>query len=150
MNVLIDTNLLIYLVEGSTHQLYAKSKAAISSLRRLHCYPTLVPQNIYEFWVVATRPIANNGLGMTPDETSEELSKLAPLFTLLLDERGIYPRWRSLVVTHAVKGKQAHDARLVAAMLRHGIKRILTFNDADFQRFEEIEALTPASVLAAE
>jgi len=40
-----------------------------------------------------------------------------------------------------------HDARLVAAMNVHGVRRILTFNTDDFKRYQ-IEALHPSSVLA--
>jgi len=40
-----------------------------------------------------------------------------------------------------------HDARLVAMMNVHGVRRILTFNTSDFARFE-IEALHPSAVLA--
>lgn len=39
-----------------------------------------------------------------------------------------------------------HDARLVASMHIHGVKRILTFNDKDFVRYAEIEALHPHTV----
>jgi predicted nucleic acid-binding protein len=42
-----------------------------------------------------------------------------------------------------VQGKQAHDARLVAAMKRHSINQILTFNTADFARYAEITAISP-------
>ncbi len=45
---------------------------------------------------------------------------------------------------YRVSGKNAHDARLVAVMKPHGITRILTFNAADFARFEGIEAIHPA------
>jgi predicted nucleic acid-binding protein len=41
---------------------------------------------------------------------------------------------------------QVHDARLVAAMRVHGVKRILTFNDKDFARYTDIEAEHPRSV----
>jgi hypothetical protein len=36
--------------------------------------------------------------------------------------------WRRILIDHAVSGTQVHDARLVAAMTVHGVKRILTFN----------------------
>ena len=38
-------------------------------------------------------------------------------------------------LTNGARGKQVHDANLVATMLAHGIRRLLTFNLADFQRF---------------
>jgi len=40
-----------------------------------------------------------------------------------------------------------HDARIVAAMVVHGITQLLTFNAADFNRFSDIVVLTPAGVL---
>ena len=60
----------------------------------------------------------------------------------------MYLEWRRLVVTHSVAGVQVHDARLVAAMLVHGIPRLLTLNDRDFSRFTEISAIHPLAVVS--
>ena len=35
-----------------------------------------------------------------------------------------------------VGGQQIHDANIVATMLAHGERRLLTFNISDFRRFE--------------
>jgi predicted nucleic acid-binding protein len=51
-----------------------------------------------------------------------------------------------MVVQHRVSGKSVHDARLVAAMIVHGIGEILTFNMQDFTRYTEISVLDPANV----
>lgn len=109
----------------------------------------IVPQNLYEFWVVATRPVANNGLGRSAAETAADIAYLRRLFTLLDDVPAIYPAWERLVTAHAVLGKTAHDARLVAAMLTHGVTHMLTFNGADFRRFAAVTVLTPAGVFTA-
>ena len=46
--------------------------------------------------------------------------------------------------TVAFGGKQVHDANIVATMLAHGERRLLTFNGADFRRFEPmIEVVAP-------
>lgn len=104
----------------------------------------IVPQIHYEFWVAATRPVAQNGLGMTTAEAVSELQKLGPpLFRLFRDERAIYDPWRELVGRYNVQGKQAHDARLVAAMRRHRLTHLLTFNLADFQRYAGILLVDP-------
>jgi predicted nucleic acid-binding protein len=50
-------------------------------------------------------------------------------------------------VRHRVSGAQVHDARLAAAMLVHGIDRILTFNGADFTRFQDIVAIHPSGAV---
>jgi len=42
-----------------------------------------------------------------------------------------------------VTGKRAHDARLVAAMLRHRISQLLTINATDFTRYTGIAVVEP-------
>jgi hypothetical protein len=42
-----------------------------------------------------------------------------------------------------ISGKNAHDARLVAAMIVHGVSSILTFNAKDFTRYAEIVVVDP-------
>jgi hypothetical protein len=107
----------------------------------------LVPQIHYEFWVAATRPIAVHGLSMTSSEAELELRKLGPpLFRFLRDERAIYDPWRELVRSRSIQGKHAHDARLVAAMERHGLTHLLTFNIHDFRGFPGIQLLDPHRV----
>lgn len=109
----------------------------------------VVPQIHYEFWVVVTRPLSANGLGMTPDEAAAELQSLAmPLFRLLRDERAIYNIWKELVVKYQMQGKRAHDAHLVAAMQRHGVEHILTFIVADFCSFSGINVVDPMAIVA--
>jgi hypothetical protein len=88
----------------------------------------IVPQNLYELWVVATRPVAQNGLGLSIPEATSELMRLKSMFPLLPDTPAIYPVWENLVIQYRVSGKPAHDARLVAAMQVHGLIAILTFD----------------------
>lgn len=110
--------------------------------------PCLVPQVLYELWVVATRPVAANGFGLTPSQAGTELSRLQALFPLLLDTPPIFAEWQRLVLAHQVAGKDAHDARLVAAMAVHGLTHLLMFNGADFSRYPQITVLDPAAVQA--
>ncbi len=103
-------------------------------------------QNIAEFWNVSTRPADRNGFGQRPIETVPLLQELELLFPLLPDSPDVYPEWRRLVVKYDVSGAKVHDARLVATMVFHGVRRILTFNTADFTRYaaEEIVPVNPA------
>jgi predicted nucleic acid-binding protein len=105
-----------------------------------------VPQNLIEFWSVYTRPIERNGLGRTLTEAQAEINRLKTLFPLLLDTSAIYEEWERLVVVYAVRGVNVHDARLVAAMLVHGLTHILTFNISDFARYSEITAVHPTAI----
>ena len=45
------------------------------------------------------------------------------------------------MTAYEIVGKRAHDARLVAAMVRHGITHLLTFREQDFARFSEIAVI---------
>jgi hypothetical protein len=108
-----------------------------------------VPQVLYEYWVVATRPVAENGLGMGATDADKATEAWLAVFALLRDERGIFPNWRNLVRQFDVKGKKAHDARLVAAMIRHGLTHLITFNAGDFAKFPMITARTPQDICAA-
>jgi predicted nucleic acid-binding protein len=108
----------------------------------------LVPQNFYEFWVVSTRPVAQNGRGKTPDEVMVEFAFFESHFAVFSDTPAVFDAWKKLMAAYKVSGKPSHDARLVAAMLTHGITHILTFNDQDFRRYAGITPISPASVIA--
>lgn len=143
--ILVDTNLLLRAAQPS-HSQWASAKGAVKLTRSLGYVPCIVPQIVYEYWVVATRAVAENGLGMTAAEAETDIARIIEQFHLFRDERAIFHRWRQLVVELDVQGKMAHDARLVAAMDRHGIKFLLTFNDRHFERFPNINVVHPNSV----
>lgn len=146
MNTLLDTNILVRTAEPA-HSMHRLALDAMAELRRQGETLCVVPQNVYEFWVVCTRPAAQNGLGMSPAQTQTELARLKALFTLLDDTPAIFPQWEQLVIQHQIQGKNAHDARLAAAMRVHGLSRILTFNVGDFQRYQTLTVLEPSQVV---
>jgi predicted nucleic acid-binding protein len=146
MSTLLDTNLLTRAAQPS-HPMYQVAVDAVAELRRQRETLHIVPQNLYEFWVVATRPLAQNGLALTPGQAEAEVARLTSWFAVLPDGPRILPRWQQLVVQHQIVGKNAHDARLVATMLVHGINRLLTFNTADFARYQQIIATSPQDVV---
>ncbi len=147
MTFLLDANVLLRMAEP-THAQYDAAFDAVAALTSRGHDLFIVPQNLYEFWAVATRPVPDNGLGMTPDEAAAELVAIRARFPLLPDTSAILPEWERLVVAHQVRGKPTHDARLVAAMLAHGVGHLLTFNIKDFKRFPGITAHAPADVAA--
>jgi len=145
--MLVDTSVLVRTLQPH-HPFYPPADRAIRVLpeqgRKLH----IVAQNLIELWVVATRPLGENGLGMTPDEAVTELVRIKGMFLFLPETPAIYPVWEALVVDHAVSGKPSHDARLVAAMQVHGLTAILTYDKTGFSRFPGIEVVHPAEVTA--
>ena len=146
MNILLDANILLRLAEPG-HQQYQQAYDAVRVLRSQGHSLCVVPQDFYEFWTVCTRPVALNGLGKSRVEAANEIAKIRAAFHLFPDTPAILPKWEQLVITYSVIGKLAHDARVVAAMIAHGVTHLLTFNEQDFLRFPMITVLTPAAVL---
>lgn len=148
MLVLLDTNVAIGMIEPR-YGLHATAAAAVRSLRESGHELCVVAQVHYEFWVVATRPTAQNGLGMSAADAGQALAGFSPpWFRLLRDEGAVYDCWRELVTKLGIEGKQAHDARLVAAMQHHEVTHLLTFNTSDFARYSGVTAMDPKSIVA--
>jgi len=142
---LLDTNLLLRLSDGnSPHQ--ALADQSIKRLRLRGDWPCLTAQNLIEFWAVATRPVNANGFGWDAQKTRVEIDQLLNKFPLLDDMPAIFTNWVNLVTTHDVKGKKAHDARLVAVMQAHGVTHLLTFNTDDFKSYIGITLVHPSDV----
>jgi predicted nucleic acid-binding protein len=144
VSVLVDTNVLLRQFEPA----HAHHRAAVESTIRLITSGEAVhvtAQNVAEFWAVATRSAAQNGLGLAVEVAAAALDHFERVFAMLPDDPGIYGHWRRLVTMHGVIGNKVYDARLVAAMTVHGIDRLLTFNTGDFTRYG-IEVIHPAAV----
>ncbi len=148
MRIAVDTNLVLRWIEKRHPQSAEAKQAAAQLLQRQHtlCW---FPQNQYEFWVVATRPTDKNGLGFTIAQTQSELAWLDHQFLFHNDLDQLFATWKQLVAKYQVQGKPAHDARIVAAMMNHGISHLLTFNVTDFQRYSNITVISPAEVLSS-
>jgi len=142
MTIVLDANVLLRLADPTC----AARPTAIEAVRLLLARGEslrIVPQTLYEYWVVATRPIVNNGLGLSSPQCSRDVATITAMFQLLNDAPG---QWRAIVDAFACLGKVAHDARYVAAMRILGVTQLLTFNHADFARFSDIEAIDPAAL----
>jgi predicted nucleic acid-binding protein len=142
---LIDTNVLLRSVEVG-HSMHAVARQAIQQMVGAGTVLHVSSQNLIEFWVAATRPLAVNGLGLSPAQAAAEIANFLAAFQLLPDTSSIFPEWQRIVALYRVSGKNAHDARLVALMRVNVIVRILTFNIGDFSRYagEGIAVVDPA------
>ena len=148
MRYLIDTSVLARSLDAN----HPDRTAAADAVDRLVADGRgvfLVPQVLYEWWTVATRPQSVNGLGMIAADAALALAALEATHPMLDDPPLLYAAWRQLVLHHGVLGKQTHDARLAAAMQVHGLTHLLTFNAQHFARYPFLTVHTPADVLAA-
>jgi hypothetical protein len=92
--MLVEVSVLIRTLQPH-HSLFTPADRAIRLLpeqgRELH----VVAQNLIELWTVATRPLGENGLGMTAAEAASELERIKGMFLFLPETPAIYPAWGS-------------------------------------------------------
>jgi predicted nucleic acid-binding protein len=145
LSYLLDTNILVRLVDRASAQ-HVAAVAAVASLLAQGHELYITAQTLIEFWSVATRPLSANGLGWDTTRIFAELNDIRSRFPLLDDTPGVFQNWLRLVSAEAVRGRQVHDARLVAVMEAHSITHLLTFNVNDFRRFATITVVHPDEV----
>lgn len=147
MRVLVDTNILLRSAQPK-HPLCHQATHAVSKLLRQNDSVFFCPQNIAEFWNVATRSVERNGLGFSDEEVLREVNGIEECLSLLPDVPAIYAAWKRIVHDYKVQGVKVYDARLVAIMNVYAVETILSFNSADFGRYDFVTAMHPASLLA--
>ena len=98
MAYLLDTNILLRIAQPS-HPHHLEARKCIQALLRKKESVHIVPQVVFEFWVVATRPIVSNGLGLPLNDVKRKISKAESFFSLTLDTQAIYREWLRLVET---------------------------------------------------
>jgi predicted nucleic acid-binding protein len=142
---LLDSNILLRWVKPD-HNDYPLVVSAIEGILRRDGELCYTSQNVAEFWKRVPAPSTVTATLFPPQETDRRTKFFEEKLRLLPDSLAVHEEWRKLLVTYGVSGVQVHDARLAAAMRVHGVKRILTFNDRDFARYRDIEAVHPRAV----
>lgn len=149
MSIVID-NCILVRVADQDDTLHAKAVQSLKVLEGKREPLILIPQAVREFWVVATRPKENNGLGLMPQDAQQIVAGFERFLTFMADSPDVYQIWKALVADYKVAGKNAHDAGYVAAMKAHGIRQILTFDVRDFARYrDDVRVLTPDEIIIA-
>jgi predicted nucleic acid-binding protein len=131
--VFIDTNILVYATDDES-PFNAKSLGIIKQLMTDGINFAISPQIVREYLVVLTR-------GLPPDDPARSAAlhnvrKFVEAFSLLDENSESVARLQTIMENFDVGGKQIHDANIVAVMLVHGVKRLLTYNQDDFKKFD--------------
>jgi predicted nucleic acid-binding protein len=144
--IAVDTNVFVGGVQTFDPALRTTARHSIKQLYRQGEHLCCFPQNLVEFWNVATRRVTANGLGLSPEQAARYVDRFQTIVALLPETADIFPAWRQLVLQHRVAGIHVHDARIAAAMFVHRVPRILTFDVDDFKRYTHISVIDPKSV----
>ena len=132
----VDTNVLVYsTVSGNPwHQ---QARQWLASLQNGGLCLCVTTQVLREYLVVLTRGAVFEK-SFTVDQVLDQVEALLSSLTVLDEPLAAADLLRALVQRHQVHGKNIHDVNIVAVMLTHGVHRLATYNQADFQRFDEI------------
>src|SRR5690348_1059945 len=118
MQTLLDTNILLRSSQPASPD-HSHALAAVANLLKADRELCISSQTIYEFLAVATRPIAENGLGMRHAHADAQLATLLGGINVHYDSQAVALKARQWIVDHRVTGKKVHDARLAAVMNVH-------------------------------
>jgi len=94
-------------------------------------------QILREYLAVATRAAELNGIGLEPGQAVANLEIFCQRLVILEEDRRVALRLQELVKALGIRGKQIHDANVVATAAVHGVSAVATANVADFSRFAE-------------
>ena len=95
-------------------------------------------QILREYLVVATRPVDVNGLGLDVRDATANVNEFLRRLDLYDETETVSERLCRLARIHDLRGKRIHDANIVATMMTHGIRALVTQNPEDFAPFDEI------------
>lgn len=139
---LIDTNVLIYAADEAS-PFHKASKDLRDKAIKGEIELCLCPQILMEFYAILTDPkrVENS---RKPKEVIEEIEKyLNSGIQIIYPKEDAILRVLHLLRKYKLKKQKVFDAFLVATMLSNGVYQVYTYNQEDFEKFEEIEVLIP-------
>ncbi len=141
--VFVDTNVLVYATRSSAAQ-YALAHSTLTRLEAEGSTLWISHQVLREYLAAVALPQAT--AASLPMATAiADIRRFRAAFQITDERPGVLDRLLQILSTHRCSGRQVHDANIVATMLDHGIRRLLTFNLPDFRRFAQIIDLEPLS-----
>jgi predicted nucleic acid-binding protein len=144
--VLADTNVFLSATDRSRNN----HRDARDFLQRctgagIHCAVT--GQILREYFVVATRPIEVNGLGLSLDDALANMAVFRGRTVFLEENEAVSRKLEELVRLHRITGERGHDANIAAVMAVLRVPYLITANKDDFAVFEHALLLTPGEAL---
>jgi predicted nucleic acid-binding protein len=141
--LLLDTNVLVYALDESSPY-HAACRRILDSAQSPDANLKLSPQSLAEFFSVVTNPrrVA------FPKSTAEAISAVEMILALpgievLPVPLDVVSRWLELCRQREVKGGAIYDMQLLAVMLANDIRRVCTYNRADFEWIADIAVMVP-------
>ena len=140
--VFVDTNVLVY-ASRERSSFHARAIAGLRCASSGGGSLWFSRQILREYLAVVTRPQPTEP-ALSPAAAVADANGFLAKLNVAEDGPRVTEVLLQLLTQHSSGGKQVHDANIVATMQAHGIKRLLSFNAADFRRFGSlIEVVVP-------
>ncbi len=134
--VFLDTNVLLTAsVPARPH--HARALAVLDEWPGRGVQLCASGQVLREYLVVATRPTEVNGLGIDAVSAVANATAFRQRLRLLEEDERVADRLREILLRIPCRGKRIHDGNIVATMLVHRVRRLLTTDPDDFARFSD-------------
>jgi predicted nucleic acid-binding protein len=144
--VAVDTNVLLS-ATAPVRSLHRAALAVLNDWPNQGVVLAASGQVFREYLVTATRPVDVNGLGLDVGSALFNVGEFRGRMRLLSEGEWAWAHLTDLVARYGCRGKQIHDANLVAAALASGVDALVTANVRDFARFStEVEIIDLAAV----
>ncbi|MCZ7541726.1 MAG: PIN domain-containing protein [Anaerolineae bacterium] len=138
----VDTNVLLRAMVSQI-ALHAESEALLQTMWSDQVELWISRQIIREYLVQVTHP-NTFALPLTTEQVLSQVEMIQSLFHVADDTGEVTAQLLALIGAHPTRGKQIHDANVVATMLANGIDTLLTINVEDMRRFaDKIKLLAP-------
>ena len=145
--IAIDTNILLY-AHRCASPWYQAAASLLTDLAEGN-KPWGIPWPcLHEFVAISTHP----KVFLPPSTLEESLEQLkawcaSPVISLLSEEGSFWDSWEKLLFEGRIAGPMAHDAKIAAICLSHGVT-VLYSLDRDFSRFPRLKVHNPLPLVS--
>ncbi len=132
-----DTNVLVA-ASADAHPSHAMASALVARFVAERAPMAISGQVCREFLSIMTRQALGAARLLAVEEALAAVEAWRAACVVLREDEAVLGDLLALVRKHDVKGKQVHDANIVATMRAAGVRRLATLNVADFERYEDL------------
>jgi predicted nucleic acid-binding protein len=131
--LLVDTNVLLEATdEGRRFHVRAMDLFRNASDDGVDLY--LGTQVLREYLVVATRPIENNGLGMTTNTALDNIKRFRKRSSLVAETLQAGELFIEWAAKYGTRGKKLHDLQILATASVARMHALITANEKDYPK----------------
>ena len=141
--LVVDTNILVYAHRRESREHAAAQQIVRNMAEGADAWAIAWPC-LYEFFSVVTNPRIWKDAASDPDQAAAQIEAwvASPSLRLIGETEDFWVVLQSLLRRPRVRGPVAHDARIAAICIAHGVEALLT-RDRDFALFPELVVRNP-------